>query len=82
MAKLVRNGIEIGGGGYTKKQIDHKLSEINSDLNEINTKIIGIDSSAEDYIEMKNGLRLYVSSTEPTDEDIPEGSYWIGGTVT
>lgn len=82
MPKIVRNGVEYGGGGYTKKQIDDKLSEINSDINEINTKIIGIDSSAADYIEMENGLRLYVSSTEPTGDDIPEGSVWIGGTVS
>lgn len=78
MAKLVRNGVEIGGGGYTKRQIDHKLSEINSDINEINTKIIGIDSSAANYIEMENGLRFYVSGTEPTDDDIPVGSIGVG----
>jgi hypothetical protein len=82
MAKIIRNNVEYGGGGYTKRQIDHKLSEINSDINEINTKIIGIDSSAVDYIEMENGLRLYISSTEPTGDDIPEGSVWVGGTVS
>lgn len=81
MPKLVRNGVEIGGGGYTKRQIDQKLSEIDSDINEINTKIIGIDSSAADYIEFTNGKRLYLTDTEPTGNDIPEGSVWLGGGV-
>ena len=79
MPKLVRNGVEIGGGGYTKRQIDQKLSEINSDIDEISTKIIGIDSSSADYIEFANGLRLYVSLTEPTGSGIPSGSVWLGG---
>lgn len=45
------------------------------------TKTAGIDSTANSYIEMGNGLRLYISSTEPTDSDIPEDSVWIGGAV-
>lgn len=35
----------------------------------------GIDS---DHIQFSNGLRLYVSATEPTDDDIPEGSIGVG----
>lgn len=35
----------------------------------------GIDS---DHIQFSNGLRLYVSATEPTDTDIPEGSIGVG----
>lgn len=46
------------------------------------TKLTGISSSAASYIQLTNGLRLYVSSTEPTGNDIPEGSVWVGGTVT
>ena len=34
------------------------------------------------YIQFPNGLRLYVSSTEPTDTDVPEGSIGIGWGVT
>lgn len=79
MAKLVRNGIVVGGGGYTKRQINQKLSEIDSDINKINTKIIGIDSSAVDYIEFANGKRLYLTDTVPTGNDIPDGSVWLGG---
>jgi len=72
MAKLIRNGVVYGGGGYTKSQIDQKLSEIN-------TKIIGIDSSAADYIELANGKRIYLTDTIPTGNDIPDGSVWLGG---
>lgn len=46
------------------------------------TKLTGISSSAASYIELANGLRIYVSSTEPTGNDIPEGSVWVGGTVS
>ena len=46
------------------------------------TKLTGISSSAASYIQLTNGLRLYVSSTEPTGNDIPEGSVWVGGTVS
>lgn len=35
----------------------------------------GIDS---DHIQFSNGLRFYVSATEPTDTDIPEGSIGVG----
>lgn len=31
-----------------------------------------------DHIQFSNGLRLYVSATEPTDSDIPEGSIGVG----
>ncbi len=26
-----------------------------------------------------NGIRVYVSATAPTENNIPEGSIWIGG---
>lgn len=42
------------------------------------TKLTGISESADDYIELTNGLRFYVSSTEPTDTDIPDGSIGVG----
>lgn len=100
MAKLVRNGVEIGGGGYTKRQINEMLSEkvdkvqgkglSTEDYTTTEktalagqvTKTAGIDSTANNYIEMGNGLRLYISSTEPTDSDIPDGSVWVGGVST
>ena len=42
------------------------------------TKLTGISDSASNYIELANGLRFYVSSTEPTDTDIPDGSIGVG----
>lgn len=35
-------------------------------------------ASKDNYIKMGNGLRLYISSTEPTDTDVPEGSVGLG----
>ena len=35
----------------------------------------GLDKN---YIQFKNGLRLYISSTPPSDSDIPDGSIGIG----
>ena len=32
----------------------------------------------KNYIQFPNGLRLYISSTEPTDDDVPIGSIGIG----
>jgi hypothetical protein len=60
-----------GGGGYTKKEINDRLEPIETATN-------GISESNANYIELKNGLRLYVSSTEPTDTDIPDGSIGVG----
>ena len=41
------------------------------------TKLTGIAETDENYIEMGNGVRLYISDTEPTGT-IPEGSIGIG----
>lgn len=46
------------------------------------TKLTGISGSASNYIELANGKRIYLTDTEPTGNDIPEGSVWIGGTVS
>lgn len=40
-------------------------------------KLTGIAETADNYIEMGNGVRLYISDTEPTGT-IPEGSIGIG----
>lgn len=45
------------------------------------TKLTGVSGSATNYIELTNGKRLYLSDTEPTGT-IPDGAFWIGGTVT
>lgn len=72
MGTIVRNGVVYGGGGgYTKRDIDNRLKPIETATN-------GISESKANYIELKNGLRLYISSTEPTDADIPDGSIGVG----
>jgi len=40
-------------------------------------KLTGIAETDDNYIEMENGIRLYISDTEPTGT-IPEGSIGIG----
>lgn len=40
-------------------------------------KITGIAETDDNYIEMENGIRLYISDTEPTGT-IPEGSLGVG----
>lgn len=42
-----------------------------------NLKLIKAGIS-RNYIQFPNGLRLYISSTEPPDDDVPEGSIGIG----
>lgn len=46
-------------------------------LNAVTTKTQGIDSTDTNYIEMENGVRLYISSTAPTGT-IPDGSIGVG----
>ena len=36
------------------------------------------DKISTNYVQLGNGLRLYISSTEPTDTDVPEGSVGLG----
>ena len=47
------------------------------DVSEITDVIAGIDHTENNYIEMKNGVRLYISSTAPTGS-IPDGSVGVG----
>lgn len=47
------------------------------DVSEITDVIAGIDHTENNYIEMKNGVRLYISSTAPTG-NIPDGSVGVG----
>ena len=47
------------------------------DVSEITAVIAGIDHTENNYIEMKNGVRLYISSTAPTG-NIPDGSVGVG----
>lgn len=47
------------------------------DVSEITAVIAGIDHTENNYIEMKNGVRLYISATAPTG-NIPDGSVGVG----
>lgn len=51
---------------YTKTETDALLE-----------KVAGIAETDDNYIEMGNGIRLYISDTEPTGA-IPEGSLGVG----
>ena len=55
-----------GGDSYTKAEIDALLAPY-----------AGIEETDDDYIEMKSGVRLYITDTAPTG-NIPAGSVGIG----
>jgi hypothetical protein len=57
-----------GGGGdsYTKDETDALLAPYS-----------GIEETGNDYIELKSGVRLYITDTTPTGT-IPTGSVGIG----
>ena len=63
---------------YTKAQIDAKLAEKQDEITAqdklAQNLIVGFGTN---YIELANGVRLYISDTTPTG-DIPEGSLGIG----
>ena len=53
-------------GSYTKAETDALLEPIS-----------GIEETDDDYIELKSGVRLYITDTTPTGT-IPAGSVGIG----
>lgn len=67
--------------------VDSELSETSENppqnkavsipLNAATTKLQGIDSTDDNYIEMENGARLYISTTAPTGT-IPDGAIGVG----
>ena len=59
---------------------EEELEQIETNKNNISsieTTIGGIDETGNNYIELKSGLRLYISSTTPTGT-IPVGSIGVG----
>ena len=63
------DAIAKGGGGgdsYTKDETDALLAPYS-----------GIEETDDDYIELKSGVRLYITDTTPTGT-IPTGSVGIG----
>ena len=57
--------------------ISASLSQ-NKAIDLLGNSLRSMKSSGDNYIKMGNGLRLYISSTEPTDTDVPEGSVGLG----
>lgn len=89
---LARAGISGGGGGGgftpTQEQLDAMNSGITSEgvsqigmnknnISSLQEKTTGMTEGGTNYITV-NGIRVYVSATQPTG-DIPTGSLWIGG---
>lgn len=83
LQQIIDNAQQGGGGGtgdaYTKAEADAKFETQTHAATTYQTK-----ADMSDYIEEKpggyievNGIRLYVSSTEPTG-DIPDGSIGVG----
>lgn len=70
---IINNAQQGGGGGtvdaYTKAEADAKF-QAKADMTDY------VQQQAGGYITV-NGIRLYVSSTEPTG-DIPDGSIGVG----
>lgn len=57
--------------------ITSELSTTTAKADTATTKLTGVARTATNYIQMANGVRLYISTTEPTG-NIPEGSIGIG----
>ena len=72
--QTIINNAQAGGGGgggdsYTKAEADAKFQTI--------AGMSGYVSITDGYMTV-NGIRIYVSASEPTGT-IPDGSIWIGG---
>lgn len=75
MGVLVRNGVAYGG-----TPIDKKLdtNSENAVQNKVVTRALNNKVTLHyNYLELENGLRLYISNTTPIG-DIPEGSIGVG----
>lgn len=67
MPKIVRNGVEYGGGGYTKKQIDDKLDmkqEIIDGNNKISADLVDDSISINKFAHMDNSGGLWIGDTQ------------------
>ena len=66
--------------GANKTTVDSSLS--NSSENPVQNKVLndiigGIDSTGNDYIQFKSGIKVYFTNTAPTG-NIPDGSIGVG----
>lgn len=74
---LGSNAIEVDNAMSTTSENPVQNKVITAAVNANTEKLTGIAETADNYIEMGNGIRLYISDTEPTGT-IPEGSIGIG----
>lgn len=74
---LGSNTIEVDSEMSTTSENPVQNKVITAAVNANTEKLTGIAETDDNYIEMGNGVRLYISDTEPTGT-IPEGSLGVG----
>lgn len=74
---LGSNTIEVDSALSTTSENPVQNKVITAAVNANTEKLTGIAGTADNYIEMENGVRLYISDTAPTGT-IPEGSLGVG----
>ena len=74
---LGTSAIEVDSAMSTTSENPVQNKVITAAVNANTEKLTGIAETDDNYIEMGNGVRLYISDTEPTGT-IPEGSIGIG----
>ena len=62
---------------YLAMKMAAKNSYTKDETNALLEPIAGIEETDDDYIELKSGVRLYITDTTPTGT-IPTGSVGIG----
>lgn len=62
---------------YLAKHMASKNSYTKAETDALLEPIAGIEETDDDYIELKSGVRLYITDTTPTGT-IPTGSVGIG----
>lgn len=75
----IDNGHKLNADLVDDSNATHKFvtATEKTQISDTAEKAAGIAETDDNYIEMENGVRLYISSTVPTG-DIPEGSLGIG----
>lgn len=74
---LGTNAVEVDSAMSTTSENPVQNKVITAAVNANTEKLTGIAETDDNYIEMGNGVRLYISETEPTGT-IPEGSLGVG----